>query len=163
MCVPFLKSPPWAEYRFGTAVKAAALYSLRYTATSRLLFHSPNAKNGLSVLKVLSSYVGNYRASRLWSWSSLVTGYKDLSLPTIKWGQQRHFPSSFLCLGQGMHMTPFPCRPYPTYPRAGMPVLHPDSRGLPASPGEMDYPALGMLDQVSESSWCLSCFVEVTK
>lgn len=63
---------------------------------------------GLSVHKVLSSYVGNHRTLRLWAWSSLVTGYKDLPLPTVKWGQQRCFPSSSLYLGQGMCMTWFP-------------------------------------------------------
>lgn len=109
---------------------------------------------------MLSSYAGNYRASSLWVWSSLVTGYKDLSLPMFKWGQQRCFPSSSLCLGEGMCMTWFPCPPYPTYPCARMPVCHPDSRILPAPTG-LSCPRY--VDWVPESSCCLSCFVEVTK
>lgn len=42
-----------AEHLFGTTVSAVALYNLRYTGDSRLLIHSPIAKNGLSIQKVL--------------------------------------------------------------------------------------------------------------
>jgi len=64
--VPFLKSPPYAEYCFGTIINAVAPYSLRYTARyTRVLMHSPNGKNSLS-FQVFSSYVWNYRAFSLW-------------------------------------------------------------------------------------------------
>lgn len=103
MCAPLFKIA-CAEHLFGTTISAAGLYSLRYTVGSRLLIHSPTAKNGLSIqkaLKVMQEIIkhSSFEHCLLWPLGRKI------------W-VERCFPSSFLYLRERV-WPHFPALPIP--------------------------------------------------
>lgn len=103
-CVHLYLKLRCAEHLFGTTISAAALYSLRYTVGSRLLIHSPTAKNGLSIqkaLKVMQEIIkhSSFEHCLLWPLGRKI------------W-VERCFPSSFLYLRERV-WPHFPALPIP--------------------------------------------------